>query len=94
MKIPIDPEDILDNATVEKVDAKLTELKEYAMAFEDDPARNGTKDTLAIAIYYIGPLLDGLNVANKKTLAAIGVKNEKPKDVVIGTYEDFYEMTP
>lgn len=64
------------------------------MAFEDDDARKGTKDTLAIAIYYIGPLLDGLNVGNKKTLAAIGVKNEKPKDVLIGTYEDFYEMTP
>ena len=76
------------------MDAKLTELKDYAMAFEDDDARKGTKDTLAIAIYYIGPLLDGLNVANKKTLREYGVINDKPKNNLIGTYEDFYEMTP
>ena len=72
----------------------MTDLKKLAMEFEDDPARKGTKDTLAIAIYYIGPLLDGLNVANKRTLGEYGVTNVKPKNNLIGTYEDFYEMTP
>ena len=64
------------------------------MAFENDPARKGTKDTLAIAIYYIGPLLDGLNGANKKTLKLLNVENKKPVGSPIGAYEDVYEITP
>ena len=47
---------------------------------------------MAIFIYYIGPHLDGMSPANNKTLAKLGVEYKDNKD--IGSYEDFFEITP